>query len=408
MDQKIICPNCKQQIPLTEALSHEIREQFRNQAIEYKKKTDAEYKKKLEEQIAKFDDDRKNLQRELEENTRKKIEEEMRLKLELSAVEMQEQKKQIHDFQTQILDLTKSLRQSQAKEDELKIENEKKLLVEQEKIKLSVEKTLEDQYKFKLLEKEKQLEDTKRALDDAKRKTEQVSQQLQGEVLELEVERQLKAEFPLDEIMSVGKGIRGADIIQTVIDNRGNTAGVIIWELKRTKNWDREFISKLKEDQRQKKAEYAVIISEVLPPQVKMCEFVDGVWVGNFQSISLLSKLLRKTLLEVSFIKKSNSGKNGKMEELYDYIQGTEFKQRMEAIREAFSALQDSMEKEKRWFAAKWAKDEKNIRRILDNSIGMTGDLASITGKEITNLDGFDDTEMITDGLEDLQQDKLI
>jgi hypothetical protein len=226
--------------------------------------------------------------------------------------------------------------------------------------------------------------------DELKRKLEQGSQQTQGEVLEIELENRLKQEFPTDEIKPVPKGINGADIVQIVKTSRGQTCGTIIWETKRTKAWSNEWILKLKEDQRQMKAELAVIITQALPQAVKRFGHYDGIWVGEYDLALGLAYALRFQLLEVTSVKSAAVGKNEKMEILYTYLTGIEFKQRVEAILETFSSFQDDIEKEKRWFAQKWAKQEKNLRKVMDHTLGMHGDLQGIMGKAIGEIKGME------------------
>lgn len=402
MDSTIICPHCKQSIPLSDALSHEIREEFRKQAIDYTRKKDAEYKQKLEEVHLQFEEERKKSFKETEEKLRKKVEEELSLKLQDSKNESEEIKKHNSELQDQLLELTKTLRELKNESERSKLELEKKLSEEQDKIRTEERKRMDEEFRLKIAEKDKQLEDTKKALLDAQRKSEQVSQQLQGEVLELEMENMLHTEFPLDEIRPVSKGIRGGDIIQLVKNNQGRLCGTILWEFKRTKSWSNEWVVKLKDDQRSLKAEVAVIITEVLPNEIKHFGHKDGVWVGGFNTMLGLGYAMRRNLLDLAQVKMAQEGKKEKMEVLYNYIYGTEFKQRTEAIMEAFTALQESMEKEKRWFAAKWAKDEMNIRRVLDNTMGMRGDLQSISGNELSDPE----LELLEDG--NTEQEKLL
>lgn len=401
MNNQITCPQCQHIIPLSEAFTHEIQEKFRAQAIEYTKKKDAEYKAKLEEERKKYDEEKLSFAKDLEEKTKKNIEEKMLLKLKNTQAESDDVKKKNRELLEQLTELTSTLRKMQAKMEEKDLEMEKKLNEEQGKIKIEMQKKAEEEYRFKLLEKDKQLEDTKKALAHAQRKSEQVSQQLQGEVLELELENMLRSEFHLDDIIPVGKGIYGADITQIVKNNAGRVCGSIIWETKRTKEWNKGWISKVKSDQRSSKAEYAVIISEVLPGDLKNFGWVEDVCVGNFSCIKSIGYMLRKNLLEISLLKTSQEGKSGKMENLYNYIYGTEFRQRMAAILEAVNSLQGNMEKEKRWFNKKWAEDEKNLRKFLDNTMGMSGDLEGITGKEIS---GMDELGLLDDGKEPEQE----
>lgn len=376
----VICPHCKKPIELNDALSHEIKDKLRQEAVQWREKKELEFSRKLEETKVQLEHD-------LTQKAKKKLEEEISLKLKDTQNEALELKREKQELQTQLLELTKTLREMKDQTEKRELENQRKLMDERDKLKEEISKIEEEKSKYKILEVQKQLEDTKKALAEAQRKSEQKSQQLQGEVLELEFENILKQEFPQDELRPVAKGVRGGDLIQVVKNNYGDMCGTIIWEFKRTKSWSNEWIPKLKNDQRTLKAEIAVIISEIIPGDVKSFAYRDGVWVGDFQCVTGLAYALRNSLLEISVLKKSSENKSEKMEILYNYIYGTHFRQRVEAIIEAFTNLQSNVEKEKRWFASKWAKEETDIRRVLDNMFGLQGDIQSITGRELEDVD---------------------
>ncbi|NTU73428.1 DUF2130 domain-containing protein [Candidatus Roizmanbacteria bacterium] len=379
MQDQLICPHCNKPIPLTEALSHQLQEKFQKEFDEERKNLYVKYQNKLEEERVK-------LAKETEEKVRAKIEKEMQLRLTDSQNEREELHKQNKQLQEQFLELNKVVRQLRTENETKALELEKKFAAEQERIRLEEQKRIDAQYHLKMLENEKKLSDAMRANDDLRRKLEQGSQQMQGEVLELELETILKRDFPYDDILPVPKGVRGADVMQVVKNTHGRICGTILWELKRTKAWSNEWVSKLKEDQRAVKAEMAVIITQVIPDTLKEMGNIDGVWVGKYEMISGLAQILRTNLLEVSLIKFAAVGKNEKMDVLYNYLSGIEFKQRIEAIIEAFSNMQEDLEREKRWFTQKWAKQEKNIRKVIDNTTGMHGDLQSIMGKELADI----------------------
>jgi len=384
MNDTIICPHCKKPIPLTEALSHQIQEKYQRF-----------YKQRLAEETGK-------IEIKLKDQLIKKVKQEMELELKDKANELEELHKQNKSLQEQLLELSKLIRQLRAESQQKQIELEKKLAVEQERIHSEEKKRADEEYRLKILEKDKKLSDALKLAEEYKKKLEQGSQQLQGEVLELELEKILKEEFPTDDIKEVPKGIRGADVIQIIRNGFGKACGTIIWELKRTKSWSNDWIVKLKDDQRRVKAEQAVIISEVLPENIQNFGFQEGVWIGNFPSIIGLSLVIRRFLVEISGVKSASVGKRGKMDILWEYLTGTEFKQRVEAIAEAFSTIQEDIEKEKRWFVNKWSKQEKSLRKVIDNTLGMHGDLQGIVGKSLPEIKGLD---MLPDG--ENKKDKL-
>ncbi len=361
MNDTIICPHCKKPIPLTEALSHQIQEKYQK----FYKIRLAEEKEKLEEQ----------LKIELE----KKIKQEMEFDLKNKSNELEELRKQNKNLQEQLLEFNKLVRQLRTENQQKQLELEKKLTEE-----------FDREYKFKLLEKDKKLEDAMKLVEDYKRKLGQGSQQLQGEVLELELENLLRQEFPQDTIKEVPKGVTGADIIQEVKNNFGKTCGTIIWELKRTKIWTDSWINKLKNDQRQVKADIAVLISQALPDGVKNFTESRGVWVGNYDAIYSLALALRRSLIEVAAVKSSIIGRTEKKEILWTYLTSIEFKQRIEAFYDAYTQLKDDLKKEQEWFRRKWAKQDKNINQLSESILGLHGDLQGIIGKSLPEIKGLE------------------
>lgn len=293
--------------------------------------------------------------------------------------------KRVKELVVEQTNLLKEMRELKKKDDEREIELQKRLIVEQEKIRVEASKKAEENQHLKMAEMQKQLTDALKVNDELKHKLQQGSQQNQGEVLELELERILKLEFPNDVISPVSKGIRGADLIQEVWDKTGIKSGVILWEIKNAK-WSDTWISKLKEDQRQLKAEIAVIVSENLPDNIKVAAFRDQVWICGREFSLGMAMALRANLIQAHYIRRSVAGKNEKMEVLYNYLSGVEFKQRIEAIVEAFDVMRDEIEKEKRWFVAKWTKQEKSLRAVIDHTHGMHGDLAGIMGASLPEI----------------------
>lgn len=399
MDNQVLCPHCKKPIPLNEALTHEVREKYKKFIEEDRRKRAEIFEQKLVEERSTFT---KNF----DEKVKKRLEEEVSLKLKDAQNEKDELKQQNKNLQEQLLELNKLIRQLRNEREIEKIENQKKLSEEETKIREQESKSADERNKLKYSELEKKLNDALKVNEQLSRKLQQGSQQLQGEVLELELENILKAEFPYDDIKPVGKGVLGADIVQIVKDQMGRACGTIIWETKRTKTWASEWIPKLKDDQRRLHAEIAVIVSEILPSDVKHSRLKDGVWVTSFQYFTALAFALRQNLLNVAVIKNSQVGKNEKMEILYNYFNGTEFQQRVEAILEAFTSVQDDLEKEKRWFIQKWAKQERNIRQVIDNTVGLRGAVESITGKSLPEVK---DSGLLPHSIESkVDQDSLI
>ena len=372
MNDQIICPNCKKPILLTEALSQQIQEKYQKA-----------YRQRFEDEKLKLEI---NLRTQLE----KKIKNEMEFQIKDKSEEIGELRKQNKTLQDQLLELNRLMRQLKNQNEQRSIEFEKKLANEQEKIRIEEQKRIDQEYKFKILEYQKKEEAALKLAEDYKRKLEQGSQQLQGDVLEDELKNILKREFPYDEIKDVPTGIKGADILQIVKNNFGRSCGTIIWESKRTKAWSDGWINKLKEDQRRVKAEVAVIVSQILPDGVKRFTQKAGAWAGDYESITGLGLLLRNTLLELATVKSSVVGKQEKKEILWNYLTSTEFRQRLETIHDSYELAKIYLDKEKEFFRRKWAREEKNIQLLMENLFGVHGDLQAIIGRSLPEMKGFD------------------
>jgi hypothetical protein len=369
MNDQIICPHCKKPIPLTQALSAQIQEKYQQF-----------YKKRL-------DEEKQKIEKSLREILIKKIREEMALELKDKANEVEELRKQNKGLQEQLLELNRLIRQLKQESEQKRLELEKKLAEEEEKIRQEEQKRIAQEYQLKILEKEKKLADALKLVNEYKRKLEQGSQQLQGEVQELALEEILKKEFPYDEIREVPKGVEGADVLQIVKNQNGRMCGAIVWESKRTKTWNESWILKLKEDQRRVKAEMAVIVSSVLPDGVKNFTQKNGVWIGSFDSVVGLAMILRQSLIEITSIKASLVGREEKKEILWNYLTSIEFRQRIEAVYDAYTQLMDDLRREKDWFRKKWAKQEKNIEKVAENILGVHGDLQAIVGRSLPEIE---------------------
>jgi hypothetical protein len=222
-------------------------------------------------------------------------------------------------------------------------------------------------------------------------------------VLELDLESLLRVQFPIDEIQPVPKGIKGADIAQKVHNRSGHYCGTILWELKHTKAWNDGWLSKLKDDQREVKAEIAVLVTETLPKGIESFGHIEGVWVTSSVLSIALASVLRTSLIELAQHKLSSIGKSEKMEVLYNYLSGPEFRQRIEAIVESFKSMKEDLDQEKRAMTKMWAKREKQIERIVNNTVGMYGDMQGIIGASLPQIKSLE----LTDGPEPLKRDDI-
>lgn len=419
MATMIKCPNCGSEFPLEEALNDELKENIerekqtlRKQMMDYKKtkeeelqRKDEEFKKINQEQEILFqqrlEQELKSQKTEQETTLRKKLSadfENQLLVLQQSALENEEKLKEARKKELDYLQKEKALK---VKEEELELQVQRQLIDEREKLKeqLSAEQAermnVKDQeHQLRTRELEKQIEDQKKLVDEMKRKAEQGSMQLQGEVQELLLESILQSTFPFDLISEVGKGVRGADCIQTVRNSFGNEAGKIIYESKRTKDFSNDWIEKLKADMRQLGADVAVIVTQAFPKDMDRFGEKEGVYICTFTEVRSVALLLRNGLLKVAEVKKNGENKGDKMVMLYDYLTGHEFGEQWKAIREGFMSMKLSIQKERDAMERLWKSREKQLEKVLLNAAHIRGSVEGIAGADSVNLNLLDEGDV--------------
>lgn len=394
MSDTIICPQCSFEIEVTEVLSAQLRSQLQKEFEAEIRKKEVSLKQR-EHEITKAKDEIAQAKEEIDEQVQEKLKIE-RKKLaddalakarEQVSLELQDREHQLADANTKLkaaqeaeLALRKERRELAEQKDALELTLNRRLDEERAKIREAAKKEAADERQLKDAEKDKLINDMRTQIEDLKRKSEQGSQQLQGEVLETALEELLRQHFPFDEITPVPKGVHGGDVTHTVRDASGTVCGIILWESKRTKNWSDGWLPKLRDDQRAAKAQLAILASIELPKDVTTFRYTDGVWITSSACAISLASALRAGLIEVAAAKRSVDGRNDKMEVLYNYLSGQEFRHRVEGIVEAFVTLRDELEAEKRATQRMWAKREKQLERAASQTAGMYGDLSGIIG----------------------------
>jgi hypothetical protein len=253
----------------------------------------------------------------------------------------------------------------------------------------AAKKDADEQSRQKVREKELVIQQMQTQIDELRRKSEQGSQQLQGEVQEIELEHLLRREFKLDTIEPVAKGEFGGDILHRVVGPGGQSCGTILWESKRTKNWSDGWLPKLRNDQRAAKADVAAIVSQALPKEIKNLNLVDNVWIVDPNCVVAVAVVLRQMLIEVSSARASVDGQQTKMELVYTYLVGPRFRQRVEAIVEKFTDMSRDLDKERTAMTRIWAKRQEQIRCVLESTSGLYGDLQGIAGRSLAEIDGL-------------------
>jgi hypothetical protein len=400
----VTCPQCGELIAITETLHHQLTESVRK---EYEDKLAAqerllsERETQLTARTQELDAKEQGIEARVQTALADELKEQKaglveaaRIEAEKAlAVEMQDLRDTLQTQETKLAEarqteiaLRKRERELEERGKEIELEVARKMDAERQQVEEATARRIADEYRMKDAEKDKKMSDMMRQIEELKRKAEQGSQQTQGEVQELELEKELAALFPFDTIAPVPKGMQGADVIQEVISNKGNRCGSIIWESKRTKSWSDGWIAKLKDDQRTARADVAILVTQSLPKEMRTFGYVDGVWVTDYACFYGLALAMRQKITELAFTKLMAAGKNEKADVLFHYLTGVEFRQRVEAIVEAFSDMKAELDKERRMYERSWAKREKQLQVVLLNTTGMHGDLQGIIGPSMQTI----------------------
>ncbi|MGL2688363.1 DUF2130 domain-containing protein [Helicobacter pylori] len=407
-----ICPKCQEPIDVNEALYKQIERENQSRFLAQQKAFEKEvnekrvqyqsYFKNLEqkeealkerekEQKAKFDEAVKQASALALQDEKAKIIEEARKNafleqqkgLELLQKELDEKSKQVQELHQKEAEIERLKRENNEAESRLKAENEKKLNEKLDLEREKIEKALHEKNELKFKQQEEQLEMLRNELKNAQRKAELSSQQLQGEVQELAIEEFLRQKFPLDSVEEIKKGQRGGDCIQVVHTREFQNCGKIYYESKRTKEFQKAWVEKLKSDMREIGADVGVIVSEALPKEMERMGLFEGVWVCSFEEFKGLSAVLREGVIQVSLAKKSQENKGDKVDLLYHYLTSAEFSMQVNAIIEGFEQLRADLESEKRAMARIWKSREKQIDKVFEGTINMYGSIKGIAGNAI-------------------------
>ncbi|MCI0349897.1 MAG: DUF2130 domain-containing protein [Acidobacteriales bacterium] len=407
----IICPKCKTEIKLTESLAAPLLEATR---LDYERRLaqkDTDIAKRefsLKEREASLTKSKETLDNQVAEKVRQEI-------VRIAADEARKAKQALaHDFEQkarEVTDLQEALKQNNAKlavaqqaqtellrkqrelddaKRELGLTIERRVQEGLTEVRAQAKRDAEEGLKLKVMEKDQTIVSMQQKIEELKQKAEQGSQQLQGEVQELELESLLRARFPRDTIEPVPKGEHGGDVLHRVNGPMGQPCGTILWESKRTKNWSDGWLTKLREDQRAAKAETGIIISQALPKGVEAFDLIDHVWVAHPRVAIPIALMLRQSLLELAMVRQASEGQQTKMEMVYQYLTGPRFRQRVQAIVEAFQSMETDLASEKKLLTKQWAKRETQIANVIQATVGMYGDLQGIAGKTLQEIEGLE------------------
>ncbi|MBM3158537.1 MAG: DUF2130 domain-containing protein [Bacteroidetes bacterium] len=396
MTPTINCPNCGHPFAPGEVIREEVEKELRNKAAEWQKKKTEEFQLKLEEE-------RKRVQEQAEKSTRESVFNEFQNKLVVLEQTNKSYEDKLKEARQQQVEFLKKEQELKDKEQELEIQLHKKLQEEREKLAFDLRK-LEDQrlaaketeFQLRMKEMEEKLEAQRKLAEEMKRKAEQGSMQSQGEAQELLLEDLIRTAFPFDLVEEVGKGVRGADCIQTVRDKTGQSCGRIIFESKRTKDFSQEWIEKLKADRISQSADLAVLVTQAFPKDMQQFGEREGVWICSFSEVKPIIQILRDLLIKLNQQSRNQDNKGDKMQLLYDYLVSGEFSAQWQAIREGFLNMKISIQKERDAMEKLWKSREKQLEKVLLNAAHIRGSIEGIAGAEV-NLNFLEDGPLDTD-----------
>ncbi len=395
MANEIICPNCNYSFEPNDVIRKAIESELRTKMSDWQKKKQLE----MDQLIA---DEKKKIQQDLEASIRKNVSSDFENKLRLLEQNNRDNEEKLKQARAKELEFLQKEQQLKNKEEELELNVQKRLQEERNKLsedlrKLEEQKTQarEAEYQLKMKELEKQLEVQKNLAEEMRRKAEQGSMQLQGEVQELALEELLRSEFPFDKVEEVGKGVKGADCIQTVRNTSGQECGKIIFESKRTKEYSNDWIEKLKKDMRSQQADVAILVTNAFPKGMSGFGERDGVWLCTFKEVIPIVHLLRDNIFKLYTATRSQENKGDKMHLLYNYLTSNEFSEQWKAIREGFLSMKLSIQRERDAMEKLWKAREKQLEKVLLNAAHIKGSVEGIAGSDSINLnligDGTDD-----------------
>lgn len=383
MATEIKCPNCGHQFEPNDAIREEVEKELRSKAADWQKKKNEEFQLKLE-------DEKKKMQEMMEEQIRKNIAADFENKLLLLEKNNKDNEEKLKQARQQQLDFLKKEQDLKNKEAELELSVQVKLQEEREKLSVEIRKleeqrivARETEFQLRMKEMEEKLEAQKKLAEEMKRRAEQGSMQSQGEAQELVLEDLLRSSFPFDKIEEVGKGVRGADCMQTVVNKTGQECGKIIFESKRTKDFGGDWIEKLKADMRSQGADVAVLVTQAFPKDMTSFGEKDGVWICGFAEVKPVVQLLRDGIIKISTAIKSQDNKGDKMHLLYNYLTSPEFAGQWQAIREGFLSMKLSIQKERDAMEKLWKAREKSLEKVLLNAAHIRGSIEGISGTDV-------------------------
>lgn len=401
MNDKIQCPSCSHQFDVEEALSSQLRSQYQKQyeqkvkaqslIFDEKERVFKEATEQFEQRKAKENEIfKKRLESEkskIQEQIEKEKQEEYQLEIQSLKKENDERKAENRALKTRELELREKESKLKEEKEEMELNIKEKILTQKTEIENAAKDKVRKEFELEKLQWQKKLDDSKKLAEEMKRKAEQGSMQLQGEVQEIAIKELLTSAFPFDLVEDVPTGIRGADLIHKVVNFQQEVCGVIVYESKRTKAFDIKWLDKLKQDQMRVKGDLAVLVTETMPKDMKKFDCLNGVWVCHYSEVKSLSKVLREILVTAKSVKGAEENKGDKMELLYSYLTSTDFVQKVKRIIENYDAMLSQLISEKKSMMRIWSEREKQIWVVQENINALFGDIKGIAGKSLSTAE---------------------
>jgi hypothetical protein len=413
---KINCPNCGEMVNVNEILYHQLDDKLKKkyqeqlsgekrkheQDIELLRKAREELESEKKKMSEKIDEGvRLKLKAEkeiLEKLIRSRIEEEETEKFRLLQEELNEKSAKLKEFSQAKAEIERLKREKDEISDRIKAESERAMTIRLSEEKEKIRRTENDKLEFAKLEYEKKLADQMKLVEEMRRKSEQGSVQLQGEIQELAIEEWLRDNFPLDTISEIKKGANGGDCVQTVNTYSRQNCGMIYYESKRTKAFGGDWIEKFKADMRAKGINVGILVTQTMPREMERMGLKEGIWICSFNEFKALSAIMRDTVIKMSELTATQENKGDKMIMLYDYLVSPEFKAQIDAIIEGFSNMKTGLDSEKRAMEKLWKIREKQIERVILNTAHMYGSIKGIAGDAIESVTALELGEGTEDG----------
>jgi hypothetical protein len=409
---QINCPECKHQFLLDDVLSadkiKEIKKELKlqNEAkLELEKKNWADQLEKektiLRDQMQAFvkqkdssiEESKAAMALELaqkEKQLKDRLFAENASKLKFLEEENNAKDLQIKNAQANELEILKLKNEIKNQSQQNALDLEKAMLIKEQELKESIYKNAVEQAEEKFLLQNKELhqklDQQKKLIDDQQRKMAQGSMEQQGEAQENLIKERLQKMFVYDEIIDVKKGAKGADLVQNIRNSRGETCGTIIYESKNTKSWSNDWLDKMIEDMRAQGSDIGVIVSQVLPANIKSIGQEKGVWICSFKEFEGVAAMLRDGIIKIYESKKSQENKGDKMVQLYNFLNSNEFKQQWEGILQGYKKMKDTIDSQRNYLIRTFAEQDKIIENILLNGNTFMGNIKGIAGSGLDEM----------------------